>query len=410
MYSENWNGYVAIKAQSALGSQASGADGLILWTSGGAGGLLSKAAVESQIVRHDAQQLRGRHGSRRTSANYNSELGIGRADPVWEALMRSSWSAANLAITEATAGLTSITTGANSIVASAGSWITAGVRVGDIWRLTGHSSAANNDRNLRITGVTALTLTVAETLIVNAVADTAFTLTRPGRVLLNGAAGAIGRTYFTVEEYEYDLDSSELFTDCRWSRGMIRMAPDGNLDTEYGWTGTGKAETKSAGAAPHFTSPSDPTALSLAAAEAVVRLGSTDVAELTAFDLSIDLQPQAPPVINSTGIAPDVFLGTFRPSMNLTVLRKDLQALADFDAETQLSLHLLGSEAETAPADFFALSLQNFTLGGVAKSAMSKGGGARTVQLSIPAELIGKDTRGGAYDATTMKIQVSNAA
>lgn len=406
-YSENWNGYVAFKAQSAKGSQASGSDGQILWTSGGQGGLLTKATVESQIVRHDGQQLRGRHGTRRTAGTYNSELAMGRADPILEAIMRSSWSAADLAITES--AMTSVTTGVNTIVAAAGSWITEGLRVGNVIRPTGLPDAANNGRNLRITGLTALTITVAETLVANAVADTSFSIVRPGRVLINGAAGALTRTYFTVEEHEYDLDASELFTDCRWSRFMLRMAPDGNLDCEFGWTGTGESEVVSSGSAPHFTSPTDPTGVSLAATDAAIRLGSSDIIDLTAFDFTLDTGPVAPPVIGNGGISPDVLLGTTRINMNITLLRKDLQALADFDAETALSLHLLGSENEAAPADFFSLAVPNFTLGGVAKSALSKAGGARTVQLSIPAELVGKDERGGALSPTMAQIQISNA-
>ena len=111
------------------------------------------------------------------------------------------------------------------------------------------------------------------------------------------------------------------------------------------------------------------------------------------------------------GIAPDVFLGTFMVSMNLTVLRKDLQALADLDLMPRRSCHCTCSPRRTkpSPSRLFSLVVPNFTLGGVAKSALAKGGGARTVQLSVPAALIGKDERGGAYDATTVKIQISNA-
>lgn len=407
-YSENFNGYTAIKSQTALGTQASGAGATVLFVSGGSGGIMSKQPIESAIIRQDAQSFRGRHGSRRTVGNYTSEMAIGRADGVWEALMRSTWSAADLAVTQATAGLTSITTTENSIVAAAGSWITAGIRVGDIVRLTGHSTAANNGRNLRVVGLTATTLTVAETLTVDAVADATFTVTRTGRTLLNGAAGALTRTYWTVEEHEYDLDTSEVFDDVRWGRGMISMQPSGNLNVEYGWTGTGKVSIKTGADAPHFTAPAEPTGLSLAASEAVLRMGSNDVLDLTSFDFTLDLQPVAPDVINTTGLAPDVFLGVIRPSINITALRKDVQALIDFDAETQLALHFMASENAVAPAGFFSLYVPNITLGSVAKSALSKSGGARTVQMTFPAELIGKDTRGGAFDSTTFKLQISN--
>ena len=405
--SENWNGYVAIKKQSAKGTQANGADGLILWNSGGQGGKLSKAAIESGIIRHDAQQLRGRHGSLATSGSYSSELGIGRADPVLAAIMRNNWAAP---LTNTQTINVAIGTGPSRLVAPAGDWITKGLRVGDVIRPSGLSNAANNGRNLTITALTATTITVAETLVETTGAEMAFSIVRPGRKLINSAAGGLLKSYFTVEEYEYDLDASELFTDCVWSRFTLRMQPDGNLETEMAWTGTGRAETVTGGAAPHFTAPSDPTALSLVATEASIMLNGSTVVDLTAFDLTIDLQASAPKVINATGISPDVFLGTFRPALNLTILRSDLQALADFKAETQLSLHLMATENESEPKDFFSLYLGNFTLGDVAKSAMQKGGGARTVTLQVPAELVGKDTRGGAFDATTMKIQVSNAS
>jgi len=407
-YAENWNGYVAVKAQSAKGTPATGSGAFLLPTSGGQGAQMQKNAVTSALVRQDGQQYRGRHGSRRTSGTYSSEIGIGRADPVWEALFRSNWSAPNLAITQST--MTSVTTGANAIIADGGDWIAQGLRVGNVIRATGLPDADNNGKNLRITGLTASTITVAETLVVNGTPDTAFTITRPGRVLINGDAGSLTKTYFSVEEHMYDLDASELYTDCRWSRGMIRMAPDGNLDCEFGWTGTGAMEVLEAGAAPHFTSPSDPTSLTLVATEAVVRLGSKDVLDLTSFDFTMDLQPSAPSTISPGGYAPDVFLGTLQVSMNMTMLLADLQALADFEAETQLSLHLMASENEASPADFIALSIPNFTLGSFAKSALSKSSGARTATVGIPADLVGKDTRGGAFDATTVMLQVSNAA
>lgn len=407
-YAENWNGVVAVKAQSAKGTPASGAGAFILPSAGGQGGQLSKNAVTSALVRRDGQQYRGRHGSRRTAGTYASEIGIGRADPIWEALFRSTWSAANLTITQA--DMTSVTTGANTIVAASGDWIAEGLRVGDVIRATGLTDAANNDQNLRIVGLTASTITVAETLVVNAVADTSFSIVRPGRVLLNGDAGSLTKTYFTIEEHAYDLDASELYSDCRWSRGMLRMAPDGNLDCEFGWTGTGAMQVLKDGTAPHFTSPTDPTSLTLVATDAVIRLGTEDLLDLTSFDFTMDLQPAAPNTIRKDGLAPDVFLGTLQVSMNMTMLLADLEMLAAFEEETQLSLHLVASENEVSPADFVALSISNFTLGSFAKSALTKASGARTATISIPPDLVGKDMRGGAFDQTTIKLQVSNAA
>lgn len=407
-YSEQWNGYVAYKAQAAKGTQASGASALILPQAGGQGGRMSKQAIQDPIIRRDGMQVRGRHGSQRTNGSYNSTISKGGMDPILAAIMRTAWSASDLTITEAT--MTSVTTGANTIVAAGGSWITQGLRVGDVIRATGLPDAANNDKNLRITGLTASTITVAETLVVNAGADTSFSIIRPGRVLTNPAAGGLVKTYFTVEEHEYDLDGSELFTDCVFSRLRISMNADGVLTTEIGWTGTGQFETKEGGDAPHFTSPTDPTELSMAAIEATLRAGTVDLVDLTSFDLTIELGSSAPVVTGPSKYAPDVFLGIQRVSMNLTTLRKDLLDVADFIAETPLQLHLLAAENEAEPRDFFSLFVGNFTYGAIDKSAMSRDAGARTVTRAVPAELVGVDTRGAAFDATQVKIQVSNAS
>jgi hypothetical protein len=86
----------------------------------------------------------------------------------------------NTAITQSlTSGtLTSITTTTNTIVAASGSWITQGVKVGDLVVLTNHATAANNNLRLGVAGVTASTITIASAnLTANAVPDSAFTLT-----------------------------------------------------------------------------------------------------------------------------------------------------------------------------------------------------------------------------------------
>lgn len=409
-YQEQWNGYTAFKVQSGLGSQSSSTGATVLRQTGGQGGRMSKAAIESMEVRRDGLSTRGRHGLQKTNGAYSSELSVGGFDEILQAVMRGTWGSANLAITEATASLTSITTTASTIVAGAGSWITAGLKVGDVVVLTGHASAGNNSRNLRITGLSASTITVAETLTVNTTPDTAFTITRTGRVLVNPGAGALVKRYYTIEEHEYNLDQSELFTDCVWGSFRLAMQPNGLLMFDTTWVGTGQFEDLASGSSPHFTSPSTPTGVPLAVVEASVKLGSTTLADLTSFDITVDNQPIAPDVISSVPYAPDIFQGTELVSMNLSMLRKDLLSVADFIDETPLSLHVLATENESAPESFISIFVPNFTLGSVDKSALAKAGGPRTQSISIPPALVGIDNTGAGYDATAVKIQVSNAS
>jgi hypothetical protein len=418
VYQSNSNGYCAFKVQSALGTQASGSGAEIFRTTGGGGGgKFSKAATESNEVRRDGMRSRGRHGTYKSQGSQGGQLALGAYDTVFQALMRGTYGTADLAITQATtfggsAAATSVTTGANSIIAAAGSWILQGLRVGDVVRPTGLPDAANNGRDIRITGLTALVITTAETLVVNAAPDTSFTITRPGRVLINPAAGSIIKRYYTWEEYEADIDASSVFTDCVFGNGKVSMATDGIIMFDAGWWGTGQFTTLSGASAPLFTSPTENTATAMSVVDATIRLGTTDLVELSSFDVTIDTSANAPSVFGSGAIkySPDVFTGQMGINLNLTMLRKDLSYVANHINEDVLSLHILAVENEAEPKDFISFYVPNFTLGDVARSGLKKEGGGMTQTIQIPVALVGKDETGGAFDATMLKIQVSNAS
>jgi hypothetical protein len=404
-YQTQSNAYVALKAQTALGSQASGSGASILRTAGGQAGRLTKSTTDSNEVRRDGMSSRGRHGTQKTAGAYDTELSLGHIDTILEAIMRGAWGTADLAITAA--DVTSITTTANTIVASSGSWITKGLRVGNIVKLSGSATAANNGKSLRIVELTATTITTAETLVVDSTADTDFTLTRPGKVLINPGAGAIQSRYFTVEEYEIDIDGSEIFTDCVWGQMKFAMQPNGLITASPSWVGTGKFDVKEDDDAPFFTDPSETTAEPLAAIDATLRLGDSDFVDLTSFDITIDTTPNAPDVAASK-YAPDVFPGNMAVSMNITCLRSDLAKVQDFADETACELHFLAVDPTSETGGFFSFYVGNFTLGSVDKSALSKQGGPRTQTIAVPTALVGKDKRGGAYDPTMISFQTAS--
>lgn len=407
-FQEQSNGYAAFKVQSAKGTQATGSGATQLRATGGAGAQITKNTVKSGEIRQDGMSERGRHGSQRAAATYNSEMSIGSFDDIIEAVMRGTWGAA-LSVTNATGAMSSasLSVQANSITASAGSWITAGFRVGDVVRAPAGLVAGNLNRNLRITGLTATVMTVAETLTVEAGPIATWTIERPGGVLINPAAGSLVKRYFTIEEHEQDIDASEIFTDCVWGSLKFTMQPDGLLLLETNLLGTGAYETKTGVNAPHFSSPSKAVTVPLGVVDSTIRLGTDDLLDVSAFELMMDIGPVTPPSLNK--VASDVMLGGMRISGSITALREDLSEASAFLNETQMSLHVLATEPESEPKDFFSLFVPNFTLGSVDKSAFSNDAGARTQTLQIPSDLVGVDNRGGAYDATMIKLQRSNS-
>lgn len=390
VYQTNSNALIAYKKQAGLGTPASGASASILRLAGGNGIKLAKAAIASSEVRNDGMSTRGRHGTQAITAAYNAELSLGSHDGIIEALMRSTWDSATL--TKSQADFTSLTTGANTIVLASGNPITMGFRVFDVIRLGGLNATANNSRNLRITALSATTITVAETLTVDAVADTTCTITRSGKRLINPAV--LVKPYFTLEEYEGDIDQSTTVQDFVWGGLKFSMANNGLVMAAPSGVGIGQVAALATGSSPYFTSPVATTDVPMSVVDATIRLAGNDLVSLSAFDINLDIQPSSPPTFGSGAqkFGADVFTGPLLVSMNLTMLRKDLAIFSDFIAETQYSLHLLAVDNMAEPKDFVAITVPNFTLGSTDPSALSKQGGGRTQSISIPAGLVGVDT------------------
>lgn len=357
---------------------------------------LARVLINPGEIRSDGMTAMPRLGSRSVAPTYEIDASVGSVDVLLEAGIRGTWVAA-VSITEATAGLTSVTTGANTIVASAGSWLTAGVRVGDVLRATGLPDAANNGRNLRVTGVSALTLTVAETLIVNAVADTSFTITI-ARKLTQPAVPV--RRSFTFDEYEQDTDLTAQGTGLRVS--SLRFAGTGDSMKTIGIGLVGANVTPLAsGASPYFTSPSATTSMGLTLVDASIRYAGADVTHLTAFDMTYDMRAQTLPVIGST-VTPDVFENPATINGSISGARADMQNLSRYVAETELELHILAVEPESEPKDFISLFLPRIKLTSVSRGFGQDGAMIETMNFTAgPKEGV------TGYDTTMIHLATS---
>src|SRR5215831_15012646 len=202
--------------------------------------------------------------------------------------------------------------------------------------------AANNNRNLRVAALSGAKIFTAETLTANAVADTSCSLTRPGKRLINPAT--LLKSYFTVEEYEGDIDQSTVVQDTDWGSIKSSMSSANTLLTaDPSLVGTGQIQALAAGSSPMFASPVATVDSPFAVVDVTIRLGGVDLVELTSSDLTLDISPSAPATFGSGGqkFSPDVFTAPLQVSMSIAALRKDLARLADFIAETRYTLHVL---------------------------------------------------------------------
>ena len=354
---------------------------------------LSKGTIQSRENRRDGMTTRGRHGQRAVQGSYSAEVSVGTFDELFEAAMRGTWSGTTL-VQQSTPAMSSATLSCTSsvITASGGSFITAGLRVGDVFTMTA-GLTGNLNRNLTAIGVTATTITVRETLtpVAGPVATWSISIKKK---LLQG----LTERDFSVEEQDLDIDISERFDGVRVTGFDLEMSPNGLLMVTLNMMGKDMTPL-SGGSSPYFTSPTFTTSLPMGVVDASLMLGGTALVEATALRLSYTTNPTVTEVL-AAQTTPDVFLNLATVTGSVTVLRKDLSYVTAFMNETQQALHLLATENTNEPKNFFGFCATNLTLGGVNKSALGSDG-PRTQEIPF---IIGVDEAGGAFDPTMIKL------
>ena len=326
---------VDYKLQSVLGTPESGSGATRFRINSGAPGLvLNKAKIRSNESRSDGMSTRGRHGSRSIAGSYPADATLGTFEDLIACVMRSTFDA-GVVITEA--DVTSITTTTNTIIAASGSWITLGIKVGDVVVIPHHPTAANNDLPVRVVSLTASTLTLAGTpLTADAVADSAVTITRAPK-LVNGTT----RQLVTFEESEQDLDESAQIPDCRVSSLKLTMGTDAMIALDFGIVGRGLYTMLEGASSPGFTSPTETTTGGLVGTDAGIYMNGAARTVLTSLDATLDTQCRTQPVIGAD-IGPDVYEGNMQPiQVNFAGIREGQTFLDALDAETDISLGLV---------------------------------------------------------------------
>lgn len=393
---------VSAKVESAFNTAPGDTGAFQLRLTDSPGMNLTKAVINSAEVRSDGLSTIGRHGSRSAPGTYNGELSVGTFDTFLEAVMRSTWVAADAAITvDNGAAFTSfeVTDASTIVLAGTGSFLTEGYRRGDVLRFSNMSTAANNGINLRVRTVAANTITVVGSPLTAQGADTAATLTILKK--LRNPTTPTKRTFY-VEEYFQDIDQSQVFGGCRVVSMTISGTPDGMATVSFGLLGA-SMDALATGASPYYTSPSLTTSAPLVFADAKISVAGVDITTATSFELTYTIAASTQPVIGAD-ISPDVFDNDATLSGSLTVVREDLDNVDAFNDETEIELHILLEEPEAAPADCIGIYIPLVKFN---DASASKGGDGAMLE-TIPFMAGVKPTTTG-YDATLLTISTSAA-
>jgi len=363
---------------------------------------LRKQTYESNEIRTDYQVSDMRHGVRSVEGRISGELSPLTYQLLMVGLLRKAWAA-----TSSMTGLTITVAGSGptwTLTRSAGSFLTDGVKVGDVIRPTAALAAANLI-NLVVVNLTA---TVATVVVLNGATLTtegpiaAVTIAVPGKRVWVPTTGHTDDS-FAIEHWFSDIAQSELFLGCKLQSGAFSLPATGMATAEFSFLG----KDVTTGTAEYYTSPTAQTTSGvLAAVNGVLRYGAGKVANITALNFTVDGGMSAQPVVGSNTY-PDVFEGRVKVSGQFTAYFEDATYRDAFLNETEASITVVLATGTGGTADFLAVTLPRIKIGGTTKSDGGEGGVIQTVPFT--ALFNGSGGAGINSEQTTVLIQDSLA-
>lgn len=312
-----------------------------------------------------SQQIRDyRNGVGRGGISYASNLVPGSAGDFFEALLRRNYAAVTPYVSIA------ITAGTTTLTRATGSWITDGFRFGMVISSNGWAApaTANNNRSLRIIGITDLVLTFAgvknEVLVAKAAGDSV-TVSVVGKVTFTPASGHTN-PYYTYEDLLPDLatPSSDVYEDVRWQSLGLSVPSTGIAMLQA----QGAARDVISSSTAYFTAPTAVSNVgSVAGVSGLLRLNGADVAYVTQMGIQMGRSVSSEAVIGSNRV-PDIVLGPLSVQGSLSAYLLDVSLITAWKAETVFELVLKLDSDQTVNSPFVCITLPALKLTNVTKN------------------------------------------
>jgi hypothetical protein len=344
---------LAYKKQTGLGSPASGSGGQYLRRETATFKKTNATYTSDEITSY--QQYTGdSYGPGQTAGEINGLLSPKTYADLLGSLNRSAFAAVS-AITGLS--LTIAGTGPFTLTRGTGSFLTDGVKIGDVVRITaGTYTGVASNLNLLVTNVTALALTVMvpNGKVLSAQGPIASsTLTIVGKKSVTPDTGQ-ANDYYTFEEWFGDLSRSRTWPDSQIAKAEIAIPATGNATIKVSTIGL--ARTK--GSTQVLTSPAtETTTAHMTAVNAVLFLAGTQMTVATSLNVTIDGQLTAgDPVIASPNIS-DVIKGDIKVSGTVTVQYQDETVSNNFDNQTAITISAVLFADTSDTSDFIGITI-----------------------------------------------------
>lgn len=358
-----------------------------------------KDFYQSREMRDDQQRVKPGTGGARVEGTMAYELSGGSHQAFFEAHLRAA--------AAAVANITSLTldvAGSGptyTITRSGGSWISDGVRIGRTVRCTAGLLTANKNRNLIVTALTALIMTVYPTDGSGMTAETGVsscTVTVPGKTIVMPSTGHT-ETSFTVEDL-MSATQSRLFTGVELGQLALDFTPGQNATGTSNVVGRGQTLDTTG----YFSSP---TALSttplLSGPRGILLINGAVQAVVTQASLNLNGNLTTDAVLGSI-YAPAIGQGPMDGTGQVTIQVVDNTFLTNFSADTGFELLVWMAETGAANAEFMSFHVADCLL-----SAADIDDVPGKLKHTLPFGFYKKATTTG-YESTSMEIQDSQYA
>lgn len=370
---------------------------------------IEKDTYQASELRTDYQISDYRHGTRKTNGSIKGEFSPRTyADFIGAALRRDFAVVTPIAGASLTIAVGAVVNGVQqyTVIRAAGSYLTDGVKAGDVVRLSvGALNAANINKNLYVISLTATVLTVA---VLNGVAMVAegpivtSTVTVFGKKTFVPSTGHTDRSY-AIEHWFADGPMGEVYTGCKVSTVDINLPPSGMATVDLGFMGSGGITTS---ASAYYTSPTASTTTGImAAVNGALYIGGAAVAICTGLSIKLDGGYSGDPVVGSN-VMPQIFAGRVNVTGQFTAYFDSATFRDAFLNESELALSVVLTADNTATSEFIAITLPRIKLGSASRSDGEKG---IIVTASFQALYNGAGGAGTATEQTTISMQDSAA-
>lgn len=376
---------LAFHFQTGLGAPAAGVGAFGIEVLPSTGLAVAIAQIESGMIKRNRMKRRPRHGPKTVTASYETELSVGPIDPIFEAVLGGTKTAA-LAFSNVDWGALTISATGMTGTFAAGTLRTDLIVPGMFIRLTGHSTAGNNGKWIPIIDVPSETvLKFPEGYLTDAAADAAYSVEVAPHI--STPAQYIDR-YASLEEAMLDpaIKMSKYGTDMRFHSINVSVDPKGYVKVGFGLTGR-DMQMKKGIESPVFTNPIFIDGDSLILLDGGIYVNGVLRTDLTSLKFGLAATASTIQTIG-TNIPPDVSIGQYTFTGDFTGVVADSADFDSFDKEDDISVLLHCKEKESEAFVGFYIGYASF--GGYSTPM----GGEGLLVQSIPL-FAGEDTQDG---------------